>query len=57
MDPVVSGADATTPLEAFRNITSPTGGDSRLDNLNVFYNVSLRPPFGQNLGVRRWTRG
>jgi Amt family ammonium transporter len=40
MDPVSSGLDPTVPLEAYNNGTS-TGGDSRLYNLNVFYNVSL----------------
>jgi hypothetical protein len=33
--------DPTVPLEAFNNATIATGGDSRLYNLNVFYNVSL----------------
>lgn len=37
-----SGLDPTLPLEAFRNTTSPAGGDSRLYNLNVFYNVGTR---------------
>ncbi|KAJ4296540.1 ammonium transporter Amt1 [Kalmusia sp. IMI 367209] len=37
-DPVLSGVDPTTPLEAFNNLTIPTGGDSKLNNLNVFYN-------------------
>jgi Amt family ammonium transporter len=41
MDPVSSGLDPTLPLETFGNTTDPTGGDSRLYNLNVFYNVSL----------------
>lgn len=41
MDPVVSGADPTTPLEAYANGTLATGGDSKLYNLNVFYNVSF----------------
>ena len=40
MDPVTSGLDPTTPLEAFNNLTDANGGDSRLYNLNVFYNVS-----------------
>ena len=40
MDPVTSGMDPTVPLEAFANSTYSTGGDSRLYNLNVFYNVS-----------------
>jgi len=40
MDPVSSGLDPTLPLEPFRNTTDATGGDSRLYNLNVFYNVS-----------------
>lgn len=39
MDPVTSGADPTTPLEAFNNATVATGGDSRLYNLNVFYDA------------------
>lgn len=38
-----SGLDPTLPLEAFKNDTIPAGGDSRLDNLNVFYNASFRP--------------
>ncbi|KAF1841161.1 ammonium transporter-like protein [Cucurbitaria berberidis CBS 394.84] len=38
MDPVSSGLDPTLPLEAFNNATIATGGDSRLYNLNVFYN-------------------
>jgi hypothetical protein len=33
--------DPTTPLEVFNNATFATGGDSKLYNLNVFYNVSL----------------
>ena len=41
MDPVSSGLDPTLPLEAFTNTTDATGGDSRLYNLNVFYNVSF----------------
>lgn len=41
MDPVTSGLDPTLPLETFGNTTVATGGDSRLYNLNVFYNVSL----------------
>lgn len=40
MDPVLSGMDPTTPLEVFNNLTDANGGDSRLYNLNVFYNVS-----------------
>lgn len=43
MDPVTSGADPTTPLEIFANGTIATGGDSKLYNLNVFYNVSFDP--------------
>jgi hypothetical protein len=39
MDPVSSGLDPTLPLEVYNNVTG-TGGDSRLYNLNVFYNVS-----------------
>lgn len=38
MDPVSSGLDPTLPLEPFGNTTDATGGDSRLYNLNVFYN-------------------
>ncbi|KAF2182256.1 ammonium transporter [Zopfia rhizophila CBS 207.26] len=38
MDPVTSGMDPTTPLEAFANTTDVNGGDSKLYNLNVFYN-------------------
>jgi hypothetical protein len=41
MDPVSSGLDPTTPLEAFNNATIATGGDSKLYNLNVFYDVSV----------------
>ncbi len=40
MDPVSSGSDPTTPIEAFNNATIATGGDSKLYNLNVFYDVS-----------------
>ena len=40
MDPVTSGTDPTTPLETFNNATIATGGDSKLYNLNVFYDVS-----------------
>lgn len=40
MDPVSSGMDPTTPLEAFNNATIATGGDSKLYDLNVFYDVS-----------------
>jgi Amt family ammonium transporter len=40
MDPTMNGADPTLPLEAYNN-TLATGGDSRVDNLNVYYNVSL----------------
>jgi Amt family ammonium transporter len=36
----MNGADPTLPLEAYNN-TLATGGDSRVDNLNVYYNVSL----------------
>lgn len=39
MEPVSSGLDPTTPLEAYNNATDANGGDSRLYNLNVFYNV------------------
>ncbi|KAL7772007.1 hypothetical protein CFE70_001960 [Pyrenophora teres f. teres 0-1] len=38
MDPGTSGNDPTLPLEAFANTTYTTGGDSKLYNLNVFYN-------------------
>lgn len=38
-DPSSSGMDPTVLLVPFENTTSPTGGDSRLDNLNVFYNA------------------
>ncbi|KAH9870662.1 ammonium transporter Amt1 [Plenodomus lingam] len=38
MDPVSSGLDPTLPLETFTNTSIATGGDSRLYNLNVFYN-------------------
>jgi hypothetical protein len=41
MDPVTSGLDPTVPLQTFANTTIPTGGDSRLYNLNVFYSVSF----------------
>lgn len=41
MDPVTSGLDPTAPLEPFANTSTPTGGDSRLYNLNVFYSVSF----------------
>lgn len=41
MDPVTSGMDPTTPLEAFNNATDAAGGDSKIYNLNVFYNVSV----------------
>ena len=44
MDPVSSGADVTTPKQVFPtegdNATYATGGDSRLYDLNVFYDVS-----------------
>jgi hypothetical protein len=40
MDPTTNGADPTLPLQAY-NGTLATGGDSRVDNLNVYYNVSL----------------
>ncbi|KAF2866744.1 ammonium transporter AmtB-like domain-containing protein [Massariosphaeria phaeospora] len=38
MDPVTSGLEPTTPLEAFGNTTDAAGGDSKVYNLNVFYN-------------------
>jgi Amt family ammonium transporter len=41
MDPVTSGSDPTTPLQAFANATDINGGDSKLYNLNVFYNVGI----------------
>jgi hypothetical protein len=51
MDPVSSGLDPTVPLEPFGNITEATGGDSRLYNLNVFYNVSFwLPRYGNCYG-------
>lgn len=37
MDPVESGLQPITPLESFNNLTDANGGDSRLYNLNVFY--------------------
>jgi hypothetical protein len=40
MDPSLTGADPTVPLEVY-NGTVATGGDSRIDNLNVYYNVSF----------------
>jgi hypothetical protein len=40
MDPSSTGADPTTPLQVY-NGTAATGGDSRIENLNVYYNVSL----------------
>lgn len=40
-----SGLDPTLPLETFHNDTMPAGGDSRLDNLNVFYNASSAPRY------------
>jgi hypothetical protein len=58
MNPVSSGADPTTPLEVFGNVTSATGGDSRVDNLNVFYNVSLRRVvLCRHMGAKRKARG
>jgi Amt family ammonium transporter len=51
MEPVSSGLDPTTPLEAFNNLTDANGGDSRLYNLNVFYNVS-RPTWHCSDGAR-----
>lgn len=50
MDPVTSGMDPTVALEPFTNTSIPTGGDSRLYNLNVFYNVSL--PGEPTLAIR-----
>jgi Amt family ammonium transporter len=41
---VTSGLDPTLPLETFQNTTVPTGGDSTLYNLNVFYNVGFITP-------------
>jgi Amt family ammonium transporter len=38
MEPVSSGLDPTVPMEVFNNTTDVNGGDSRLYNLNVFYN-------------------
>ena len=46
MEPVTSGLDPTVPLETFANASIPTGGDSRLYNLNVFYNVSFISSLG-----------
>jgi hypothetical protein len=40
MEPSTSGADPTVPLIAY-NGTTATGGDSLVENLNVYYNVSL----------------
>jgi Amt family ammonium transporter len=40
MDPTTNGADPTLPLQAY-NGTVATGGDSRVENLNVYYNVSF----------------
>ncbi|KAF9741018.1 ammonium transporter Amt1 [Paraphaeosphaeria minitans] len=37
--PSTNGGDPTLPLVTFNNFTVPTGGDSRIDNLNVFYNA------------------
>lgn len=53
MDPVSSGADPTTPLEAFNNATIATGGDSKLYNLNVFYDVSWSRDELLNVGLMR----
>lgn len=53
MDPVSSGADPTTPLEAFNNATIATGGDSRLYNLNVFYDVSWLCECREQAGLMR----
>lgn len=52
MDPVTSGLDPTVPLETFANTSIPTGGDSRLYNLNVFYNVSFIASSG-NLPIKK----
>lgn len=51
MDPVSSGADPTTPLESFNNATISTGGDSKLYNLNVFYDVSWSRAGLLNVGL------
>jgi hypothetical protein len=40
MEPSTSGADPTVPLIAY-NGTIATGGDSLVENLNVYYNVSF----------------
>jgi Amt family ammonium transporter len=40
MEPSTNGADPTVPLIVY-NGTIATGGDSLVENLNVFYNVSL----------------
>lgn len=50
MDPTSNGADPTLPLQVY-NATSVTGGDSRIDNLNVYYNVSL---VGLEFGDKTW---
>ena len=39
--PSASGLDPTLQLVSFHNDTIPTGGDSKIDNLNVFYNVMV----------------
>lgn len=39
MDPSSNGGDPTVPLQVY-NGTNAAGGDSRIDNLNVYYNVS-----------------
>jgi hypothetical protein len=54
MDPVMSGLDPTLPLEPFGNTTEATGGDSRLYNLNVFYNVSF-PATRTCSGFQSWS--
>jgi hypothetical protein len=51
MDPSVSGADPTLPLIPY-NGTIATGGNSKIDNLNVYYNVSLASTFAaSNVGL------
>lgn len=42
--PSASGIDPTVQLVSFTNQSIPTGGDSKIDNLNVFYNVTPRQP-------------
>jgi hypothetical protein len=56
MDPSTSGADPTVPLIAY-NGTIATGGDSLVENLNVYYNVSLLVgSCNANAGLMRLSR-